>query len=630
MDVVEIWSESGLCAKSLSVPNARGALFCLLCSLASISACVDERSAQFENNEVDMMGLVESPIDQEVIRDVAAEHTDDMEEPAAEPDPEGVTPGDVSVLKLEEVRALNFAAFTTSAACALCHSNHFAATAMRNNMNEPIGPYNLWRGSMMANASRDPFWWAQVSSEVALSPAEEREKIEGECIRCHAPALSETARSEAGREGKMSDLKGTSHPAMVGVDGVACTTCHQILPDKLGTSESYSGGFVINEDREIFGPHRNPATAPMRNHVNYTPTHAEHVTESKLCATCHTLIHEATEESSEWGFPEQTPYLEWRNSIYNNESDPERPEGKTCQACHQPTYDDDGILRTRIARSPPGGDFLINPREPFGQHTFVGANAVLPQIIKAERETLNPSGTDEVLDMISALAVERLESSAFLELSELTEREGLLQFVVKLNSSVGHKLPTGFPSRRVWLVVKVIADDESVVFYSGRYNQEGRIVDAQGAPLEIEWPFGPIEPHHDLITDEKQVQIYEAVMGDETGISTHAVTKAKSWLKDNRLLPLGYRDDHPEAKFTLPVGVEDNNFVGGEDQVRYQVNLEGKRVSKVQVKLVYQTLGARFMRMLFQVDTPEVAAFRTMYERADVSPVVMAEAESTL
>ena len=237
-----------------------------------------------------------------------------MEEPAPEPDPEGEARRCLRI-EARRGRALNFAAFTTSAACALCHSNHFAATAMRNNANEPIGPYNLWRGSMMANASRDPFWWAQVSSEVALSPEEDRDKIEGECIRCHAPALSETARSEAGREGKMSDLKGTSHPAMVGVDGVACTTCHQILPDKLGTSESYSGGFVINEDREIFGPHRNPATAPMRNHVNYTPTHAEHVTESRLCATCHTLIHEATEESPEWGFPEQTPYLEWRNSI---------------------------------------------------------------------------------------------------------------------------------------------------------------------------------------------------------------------------------------------------------------------------------------------------------------------------
>ena len=72
----------------------------------------------------------------------------------------------------------------------------------------------------------------------------------------------------------------------------------------------------------------------------------------------------------------------------------------------------------------------------------------------------------------------------------------------------------------------------------------------------------------------------------------------------------------------------DVNFIGGGDLIRYQVSLpEGQSVAKLQVKLVYQTLSARFMRALFQVDAPEVAAFRTMYERADVSPVVMASVE---
>ena len=58
----------------------------------------------------------------------------------------------------------------------------------------------------------------------------------------------------------------------------------------------------------------------------------------------------------------------------------------------------------------------------------------------------------------------------------------------------------------------------------------------------------------------------------------------------------------------------------------YHVGLsEATGVLEVKVSLIYQTLGARFMRMLFQVDRPEVAAFRAMYERADVSPVTIAE-----
>ena len=553
-----------------------------------------------------------------------------------DPDPEGVTPGDVSVLELQEVRALNFGAFTTSRACALCHSNHFAATAMRNSEGDEIGPYNLWRGSMMANASRDPFWWAQVASEVALNPPEKQEHIEGECIRCHAPALARTARESAGREGKMSDLKGGSHPAMVGVDGVACTTCHQIIPRGLGEPETFSGNFKINDERLIFGPHRNPAPGPMINHVDYTPTYASYVTESKLCASCHTLVHPAGEPTAEvgegeprenWGFPEQTPYLEWRNSIFNNEDDPEAPEGRSCQACHQPTYDDEGPIRTRIARSPPGGDFNIRTREPFGQHTFVGGNVVMPQIMKQERETLNPSGTDAALDMISELATQRLEESATLEVSELERAADSLSFKVTVRALTGHKLPTGFPSRRVWIKAKVSDTAGQTLFASGGYNGRGRILDGEGAPLESEWVYGPIEPHHQLIERQDQVQIYQAVMGDDQGAYTHAITRAQGWLKDNRLLPQGYRDDHPEASYTQPVGLNgDPDFVGGSDQLTYRVSIPADAGPlEVSVSLVYQTISARFARSLFQVDRPEVAAFRTMYERADVSPVVMAE-----
>ena len=197
---------------------------------------------------------------------------------------------------------------------------------------------------------------------------------------------------------------------------------------------------------------------------------------------------------------------------------------------------------------------------------------------------------------------------------------------------MGHKLPTGFPSRRVWLVVKVTDTANETLFHSGRYNPQGRIVNAQGEALPFEWAYGPIEPHHQLITNEDHVQIYEAAMGDNEGQFTHAITKAKGWIKDNRLLPLGYRHDHPDAKYTLPVALsEDSDFIGGQDKVRYEISLpEGKTASKLQVKLVYQTLGARFMRTLFQIDTPEVAAFRTMYERTDVSPVVMHEIQQDL
>ena len=85
-----------------------------------------------------------------------------------------------------------------------------------------------------------------------FKPSRRSRKNRGECIRCHAPALSETARSEAAREGRMQDLKGTTHPAMVGLDGVACTTCHQMLPDNLGTFDSFSGVYYRPRTKNLW------------------------------------------------------------------------------------------------------------------------------------------------------------------------------------------------------------------------------------------------------------------------------------------------------------------------------------------------------------------------------------------
>lgn len=549
------------------------------------------------------------------------------------PDPEGVTAGPVDALNLQESRTVAFAAFTTSPACALCHSNSPQATAMRTPEGDEIAPFNLWQGSMMANSSRDPFWWAQVSAEVKQNP-DAQVTIEGECIRCHAPMLSESARAQANREGTMRDLKNSTDPAALGLDGVACTTCHQILPDNFGTTSSFSGGFEIGQDRKIFGPHRDPATAPMRNHVNYIPTYGDHVRESAMCATCHTLLHPLSEEDGGGYFAEQTPYLEWKNSIYNNELDSPSAEAVSCQGCHVPVYDDQGVeLKTRIARSPPGGDFLINPRDPFGQHLFIGANTVIPQILKAERATLKPQATDAALDRTTQLGEERLASAVELTVSAPSVVEGdgqrSLHFSVELRSFAGHKVPTGFPARRAWLLIELTDAAGDPLLVSGAYDPEGRILSHRGGVLDSEKTFGPVEPHHQLITDLDQVQIYEAVMRDAEGRPTPYLTVARGWLKDNRLLPLGYNSRGPDSHYTNPVGVEgDEDFVGGGDVTRYELPLpEGLELTgaTLQVRLVYQTLGARFMRGLFQSDTAEVAAFKTMYQRAETRPNLMSE-----
>ena len=139
------------------------------------------------------------------------------------------------------------------------------------------------------------------------------------------------------------------------------------------------------------------------------------------------------------GFSEQTPYLEWRNSIYSDEDNPENPEAKTCQACHQPTLTKMGTYNSYC--SPPGGDFRINPRALWTTY-LCRCQCCFASNDKAERETLNPLGTDAALDNISIL---QWSANLLPVLEDLEQSETLLSFTVKVESFMGHKLPTGFP-----------------------------------------------------------------------------------------------------------------------------------------------------------------------------------------
>ena len=179
---------------------------------------------------------------------------------------------------------------------------------------------------------------------------------------------------------------------------------------------------------------------------------------------------------------------------------------------------------------------------------------------------------------------------------------------------------------------EILDNQDQILFRSGAFNAVGRIVDQNDQLLDHEKFAGDVEPHHQIITQDTQVQIYQAVMQNHLGRPTHALTKAKGWLKDNRILPQGYSREHPTAHYTLPVAVDqDEDFIGGQDLVHYQIPLQSQQQAhKIVVRMVYQTLGAKFMRLLFQTDVPEVAAFRHMYENSDVSPLIIREMTHTL
>ncbi|MCC6575682.1 MAG: hypothetical protein IT462_18020 [Planctomycetes bacterium] len=517
--------------------------------------------------------------------------------------------------------------FTTSYTCELCHGTWPGAQALHDEKGRAIGPYTLWQASMMANSARDPLFRAVMSAEMMATPSRAAQ-IESECMRCHAPMAYMHARINSLELPSLDTLYHDSTFSLLALDGVSCSVCHQISPEGLGTPATFSGNFRVGDGTIEWGPHKNPVTGPMQGATGYTPTYGAHVMESSMCATCHTFFVDTYTHTGAIGkarFPEQTPYHEWRNSIFNTEVAKPHAEAKSCQACHMPTVSEDGVpLKSKLARTPGGGDFRqIQERSPFGRHIFVGANTLLPQIFIENDKALNPIARPQdfenqigwVRDFVS-------KSTAKLAISDLKRADGRVNFSVNVENLAGHKVPTGYPSRRSWLRVRIKDADGKVLWASGTTDGNGMLLGADGKQLPSEFIGGPIIPHMRKIEKAGEVQIWEGILADVNGKPTFRLMRAASYAKDNRLLPKGWRDDYEDMAHVKPVGTEgDKDFVGGSDTVAYSCDVGGaKGALTVDVDLFYQTLSPRYAAEMFGYNTREVREFQGYYEKTDKLP----------
>jgi hypothetical protein len=156
----------------------------------------------------------------------------------------------------------------------------------------------------------------------------------------------------------------------------------------------------------MFGPHEGPRTDPMQFFVEYTPTYSEHINSSELCATCHTVIIPVVEGGEHVGdFVEQAPYFEWLNSSLGSTS---------CRTCHLPVVDATGAaLATPIATYPEA----LPTREPFGVHSFEGANAYMLTMLSENVEWTGADVSAGELQAAAARSLRHLETAATLDVS---------------------------------------------------------------------------------------------------------------------------------------------------------------------------------------------------------------------
>ncbi|MCB0307654.1 MAG: hypothetical protein KDI38_28080, partial [Calditrichaeota bacterium] len=173
---------------------------------------------------------------------------------------------------------------------------------------------------------------------------------------------------------------------------------------------------------------------------------------------------------------------------------------------------------TRIARAPFGGDFNIKPRPAYRGHSFFGGNAFMLDLLADNREELGVEADADLLRR-GALATRRqlAEKTARAMVENARIEDGHARFDVRVINMTGHKLPTGYPSRRLWLMVEVL-DGRERVFVSGAVDERGRIVG-------LEQELG--QPHVDRVTSPKDVPIWETIVLDGEGkITTRLASMA--------------------------------------------------------------------------------------------------------
>jgi hypothetical protein len=488
--------------------------------------------------------------------------------------------------------------FQTAENCLACHNSLTAASG------EDVSIGSAWRGSIMANSSRDPYWQASVRRETLDHPSRAR-AIEDDCSSCHMPMARTLARSRGEHGSVFAHLpivKAASPEDRLAADGVSCMLCHQIARERLGTKDSFTGGFVVRpapaDGATIFGPVEidSGRARLMHSATGVTPAQGSHIQESALCATCHTLYTNALGPRGEIiaSLPEQVSYLEWQHSAYRDE--------RSCQSCHMP----------EVSSPSPVASVLGDVRSGLSRHTFVGGNAFMLRMLNRYRADLGVDALPGELEATARATMMQLQSdSATISAEASRASDAALVVDVVVRNLTGHKFPTGYPARRSWLYVSVRDKAGRVLFESGAVQASGAI-----AGNDNDADASKYEPHYDDIRSADQVQIYESVMVDGDGAVTTGLLKGTRFVKDNRLLPRGFDKSRADADIAVRGdAVEDPNFNADGDRVRYTIPLADETGPlTVEVSLRYQPISFRWARNLASYDADEPRRFVSYFD----------------
>ncbi|MBS1913001.1 MAG: cytochrome P460 family protein [Bacteroidetes bacterium] len=561
--------------------------------------------------------------------------------------------------------------FLTSDQCLSCHDGQ--PLNLGPNMYIPINdttginlsPYGEWNWSMMGLAGRDPIFFAQLESEMKLQPRH-ADSIQNLCFRCHGVMGDREIAIEHPGTLFNRDMVQITDPhnayyryGALARDGISCTVCHQIVDDKLPLDSIFTGQFHVSTPGEfepgvsnIYGPFDNPAALAMHTSLGMKPVQSNYILSSRLCGSCHTVylpVYDSAGRHLSNVF-EQSTYLEWQNSDYQDEFKPTGRTPRSCQSCHMPTRFPDNAAGSQLAfqianiqdqtypqadNRAPLDSITVPLRANVARHTLLGVNQwglemfrQFDDILGVRKADYMTSSTNGLPFAIAAGDSIAKTQSARVTIKSVKRKGNTLEATVQVENLAGHRLPSGVGFRRAFLECSVSDASGRVVWASGRTNNLGVIVDEKGNPLPSEFHerdpktgAQQYQPHYRVINRQDQAQIFEELARNPQGRFTTSFLAIDRVVKDNRLLPHGWSSKgpagflYPEA--TSPHGnvVDDPQFMNGTgtDVITYAIDLpsipEGGWVTAT---MYYQAIPPSYLMDRFTI-VPDGKATQRLY-----------------
>ena len=506
----------------------------------------------------------------------------------------------------------------SSDGCSACHgaSESIPASAA-------FRPHPGWAGSMMANAARDPLFWA------ALDVANKDVPGAGDyCLRCHTSQGwygGHVVKQGFGlpdndvTQGAAGCLLQGSYDApddYSDFSGLGCHFCHRNMAQGPASQPLPGNGAAWLDDGDCNGQGEPCRHGPYNYTSGAQPPHAwkysSFHTESAMCGQCHDVTSPDTgsgalrtlklADGTDTGvpFPIERTYSEWQRSTYSAIG------GKTCQSCHMPTSEDPQATACTLGGYP-------NRTGNLPVHAFAGGNTWIPGVIKGEfsdTSTIPGSwqgiGRQASFDQTIEWARQMLLSAADVETdvssyaAPRAASPGAIALRVKVTNKSGHKLPSGYgEGRRMWLNVQVRDANGALVAESAAYDGATGVLQA-----------------------DAQARVYEVLQGiwNHNGGGACDVESASGKpmfhfvvndcvAKDNRIPPLGFKPataDDPQGYEVRPVGASYAETAPGSgelvnyDTVGYRFALPAGAVAPftATARLYYQTSSKEYIEFL--------------------------------